>query len=255
MKLLNPILVILMISILLISCKEGTTVSQVMHSSPTSTVSVTMIAATIQIPTRTTTATFIPTNTHTLTPTITPFPAEMGAMGISFDGEFYHGDMPDGGEFSAVMVENESGVGLVDKGNHFLAAAQDENGQWEWVGLNIGRMVTTAEAESAQTISLEQVWDGSYARWCDLMFGVENRTTSKDLSPQYKPKEKYNLVSLTKYGDEGDVFEVKDVKKITMLLSKSEYKRFQSAPGPKVTEKAFGRDRRYPLTSGFRNWN
>ena len=23
----------------------------------------------------------------------------------------------------------------------------------------------------------------------------------------------------------------------------------------KVTEKAFGRDRRYPLTSGFRNWN
>jgi len=40
-----------------------------------------------------------------------------------------------------------------------------------------------------------------------------------------------------------------------MLLSKSEYKRFQSAPGPKVTEKAFGRDRRYPLTSGFRNWN
>jgi hypothetical protein len=140
--------------------------------------------------------------------------AEMGAMGISFDGEFYHGDMPDGGEFSAVMVENESGVGLVDKGNHFLAAAQDENGQWEWVGLNIGRMVTTAEAESAQTISLEQVWDGSYARWCDLMFGVENRTTSKDLSPQYKPKEKYNLVSLTKYGDEGDVFEVKDVKQL-----------------------------------------
>ena len=50
-------------------------------------------------------------------------------------------------------------------------------------------------------------------------------------------------------------FDVKDVKKISMLLSKSEYKRFQSAPGPKVTEKAFGRDRRYPLTSGFRNWN
>ena len=50
-------------------------------------------------------------------------------------------------------------------------------------------------------------------------------------------------------------FDVKDVKKISMLLSRSEYKRFQSAPGPKVTEKAFGRDRRYPLTSGFRNWN
>ena len=60
-------------------------------------------------------------------------------------------------------------------------------------------------------------------------------------------------LSLEKIVKEG--FDVKDVKKITMLLSKSEYKRFQSAPGPKVTEKAFGRDRRYPLTSGFRNWN
>ena len=50
-------------------------------------------------------------------------------------------------------------------------------------------------------------------------------------------------------------FNIDEVKKISMLLSRSEYKRFQSAPGPKVTEKAFGRDRRYPLTSGFRNWN
>ena len=50
-------------------------------------------------------------------------------------------------------------------------------------------------------------------------------------------------------------YKIEDVKKISMLLSRSEYKRFQSAPGPKVTEKAFGRDRRYPLTSGFRNWN
>jgi NAD+ synthase len=50
-------------------------------------------------------------------------------------------------------------------------------------------------------------------------------------------------------------YNIDDVKKISMLLSRSEYKRFQSAPGPKVTEKAFGRDRRYPLTSGFRNWN
>ena len=50
-------------------------------------------------------------------------------------------------------------------------------------------------------------------------------------------------------------FDLNEAKKISMLLSRSEYKRFQSAPGPKVTEKAFGRDRRYPLTSGFRNWN
>ena len=47
----------------------------------------------------------------------------------------------------------------------------------------------------------------------------------------------------------------KIVKKISKLLSIAEYKRFQSAPGPKVTDKAFGRDRRFPLTSGFSNWN
>ena len=60
-------------------------------------------------------------------------------------------------------------------------------------------------------------------------------------------------LSLEEIVNEG--FDLNDVKKISMLLSRSEYKRFQSAPGPKVTEKAFGRDRRYPLTSGFRNWN
>ena len=50
-------------------------------------------------------------------------------------------------------------------------------------------------------------------------------------------------------------FDREIVEKISKLLSRSEYKRFQSAPGPKVTSKAFGRDRRFPLTSGFENWN
>ena len=63
-------------------------------------------------------------------------------------------------------------------------------------------------------------------------------------------EENFSLDEIVKDG-----FEINDVKRISMLLSRSEYKRFQSAPGPKITEKAFGRDRRYPLTSGFRNWN
>ena len=50
-------------------------------------------------------------------------------------------------------------------------------------------------------------------------------------------------------------FDREVVEKIAKLLARSEYKRFQSAPGPKVTSKAFGRDRRFPLTSGFQNWN
>ena len=63
-------------------------------------------------------------------------------------------------------------------------------------------------------------------------------------------EDNFSLDQIVKEG-----FEINDVKRISMLLSRSEYKRFQSAPGPKITEKAFGRDRRYPLTSGFRNWN
>ena len=43
-----------------------------------------------------------------------------------------------------------------------------------------------------------------------------------------------------------------DVNKITSLILKNEYKRRQSAPGPKVSANAFGRERRYPMTSKFK---
>ena len=43
------------------------------------------------------------------------------------------------------------------------------------------------------------------------------------------------------------------VKRIEHLLYISEYKRRQSAPGVKITARNFGRDRRYPITNGFRD--
>lgn len=42
------------------------------------------------------------------------------------------------------------------------------------------------------------------------------------------------------------------VDQVVRLLRINEYKRRQSAPGPKVTVRAFGRDWRYPLSNGFR---
>ena len=42
------------------------------------------------------------------------------------------------------------------------------------------------------------------------------------------------------------------VNKITSLILRNEYKRRQSAPGPKVSSNAFGRERRYPMTSNFK---
>ncbi len=43
------------------------------------------------------------------------------------------------------------------------------------------------------------------------------------------------------------------VNRIEHLLYVAEYKRRQSAPGVKITQKNFGRDRRYPITNRFRD--
>ena len=42
------------------------------------------------------------------------------------------------------------------------------------------------------------------------------------------------------------------VEKVVALVDRAEYKRRQAAPGPKVTTKAFGRDRRLPITNRWR---
>jgi len=42
------------------------------------------------------------------------------------------------------------------------------------------------------------------------------------------------------------------VARVIRLVDRAEYKRRQSPPGVKITERAFGRDRRMPITSGFR---
>ncbi|MEX0890671.1 MAG: NAD+ synthase [Gemmatimonadota bacterium] len=42
------------------------------------------------------------------------------------------------------------------------------------------------------------------------------------------------------------------VRRIVRLVDRSEYKRRQSAPGIKITPRAFGKDRRLPITSGYR---
>ena len=42
------------------------------------------------------------------------------------------------------------------------------------------------------------------------------------------------------------------VSKVIRMVDRNEYKRRQSAPGVRITKRAFGRDRRYPITSGFR---
>jgi len=49
-----------------------------------------------------------------------------------------------------------------------------------------------------------------------------------------------------------DGFDADMVRRVARLVLLNEYKRRQSAPGVRITHRAFGRDRRYPITSGWR---
>lgn len=46
-------------------------------------------------------------------------------------------------------------------------------------------------------------------------------------------------------------FNRETVRRVLRLVDVNEYKRRQAAPGVRITKRAFGRDRRYPITSGY----
>ncbi|MEE9560982.1 MAG: NAD+ synthase [Acidiferrobacterales bacterium] len=46
-------------------------------------------------------------------------------------------------------------------------------------------------------------------------------------------------------------FDFTTVQKVVRMVDRNEYKRRQAAPGVRITPRAFGRDRRYPITSRF----
>jgi NAD+ synthase (glutamine-hydrolysing) len=48
-------------------------------------------------------------------------------------------------------------------------------------------------------------------------------------------------------------YDLETVLSVITMVNRNEYKRRQAPPGVRVTRRAFGRDRRYPITSGYRN--
>ncbi|MFW0055845.1 MAG: NAD+ synthase [Coxiella endosymbiont of Dermacentor silvarum] len=46
-------------------------------------------------------------------------------------------------------------------------------------------------------------------------------------------------------------FDINIVNKVVRMINRNEYKRRQASIGIRITERAFGKDRRYPITSGF----
>ena len=45
-------------------------------------------------------------------------------------------------------------------------------------------------------------------------------------------------------------FECEEVERIVRMITRNEYKRRQAPPGIRITQRAFGRDRRYPIVNG-----
>jgi NAD+ synthase (glutamine-hydrolysing) len=96
--------------------------------------------------------------------------------------------------------------------------------------------------------------------------GVIERAPSAELAPDQTDQDKlppYDVLDdiITRYVEQdqsiAEIAEVdadeKIIRRIAGMVLASEFKRRQGAPGPRITRKAFGRDRRYPITSGWRD--
>ncbi|MGD0353236.1 MAG: NAD+ synthase [Dehalococcoidia bacterium] len=95
--------------------------------------------------------------------------------------------------------------------------------------------------------------------------GIISKAPSAELRPEQKDTDSlppYELLDpvLTAYVEEdksveqiiGSGFEESVVKRAARLVDGSEYKRRQAPPGIKITPRAFGRDRRLPITNRFK---
>lgn len=64
--------------------------------------------------------------------------------------------------------------------------------------------------------------------------------------------ERYVEDDVSAAGIVADGYEPELVRRITRMVDRNEYKRRQAAPGVKVTTKAFGKDRRLPITNAYK---
>ena len=81
--------------------------------------------------------------------------------------------------------------------------------------------------------------------------------TDQDTLPPYEILDKILELSINKGLDVADIvkhgFSLDLVKTVVRQLHLNEYKRKQAPPGVRLQHNAFGRDRRYPITSRYRD--
>jgi len=98
-----------------------------------------------------------------------------------------------------------------------------------------------------------------------IPFNVIERPPSAELAPDQKDEDSlppYEILDdiLEKYIEDDQSameiiaagFDESTVNRVLRLVDLNEYKRRQSAIGPRITPRGFGRDRRYPITNGWK---
>ena len=84
---------------------------------------------------------------------------------------------------------------------------------------------------------------------------LRENQTDQDSLPPYDVLDAILLRHVDQEQSAADIiaagFDAATVHKVLRLVSISEWKRHQAAPGPKVSRRAFGRERRYPITNGY----
>jgi NAD+ synthase len=84
---------------------------------------------------------------------------------------------------------------------------------------------------------------------------LKDNQTDQDSLPPYEVLDAilHGLIEGEKSVDDliAEEFDRPTVLRVWKMLDRAEYKRRQAPPGVKITPRAFGRDRRYPITNGF----
>lgn len=109
--------------------------------------------------------------------------------------------------------------------------------------------------------------DGSKSNGLVIPQRVIDRPPSAELAPDQKDQDSlppYEILDpiLEAYIERDETpkqliaegYDREIVERVVMLVDRNEYKRRQAAPGVRITKRAFGRDRRYPITSGYREF-
>ncbi|TXK65037.1 NAD+ synthase [Alkalisalibacterium limincola] len=85
---------------------------------------------------------------------------------------------------------------------------------------------------------------------------LRENQTDQDSLPPYEVLDDLLRIWIDEDGSREDLLAAGhspgDIARVTWLVKTNEWKRRQAAPGPKLSRRAFGRERRYPITSGWK---